>query len=156
MINTLTNEYIPKKVSHPGETLADILEEKNMSQAELSERTGRPKKTINEIIKGKTSITPETSIQFENVLGIPATFWNERQRLYDIYLARTAEQKLLSDSVKWLKNFPIKEMIQHGYIEEMKDKTLQLKELLSFFCIGSPQILTDNYLTSAAYRKSAR
>lgn len=53
-----------------------------MSQAELAEQTGIPKKTINEIINGKAAITPETALQFERVLGTPASFWNNRERRY--------------------------------------------------------------------------
>jgi len=65
MAKQITNEYIPNEVSHPGETLLDVLEERGMSQAELADRTGRPKKIINEIIKGKLGISPETAIQLE-------------------------------------------------------------------------------------------
>jgi len=59
----------------PGETLQELLDEKNMSQSELAQRMDRPIKTINEIIQGKTVITPETAIQLESVFGIPARFW---------------------------------------------------------------------------------
>ena len=65
-----------------------------MTQAELSQRTGRPKKTINEIIKGKAAITPDTAIQFERVLGVPASFWNNLERNYQETLARLREEKV--------------------------------------------------------------
>jgi addiction module HigA family antidote len=61
----------------PGETLLEHLEAKGMSQAELAARTGRPLKTINEIIKGKAAITTDTALQLERVLGIPASFCNK-------------------------------------------------------------------------------
>jgi addiction module HigA family antidote len=82
MTNTIKNKYTPDFVSPPGETLAEILEERNMSQSELAQRMGRPKKTINEIIKGKAKITIDTSLQIQLVLGTPASFWIERERLY--------------------------------------------------------------------------
>jgi addiction module HigA family antidote len=47
-----------------------------MTQAELAERAGKPEKTISEIISGKAAITPETALQLERVLGVPASFWN--------------------------------------------------------------------------------
>ncbi len=47
MIEQTKLVYRPDRVSPPGDTLADILEERGMSQAELAERTGRPLKTIN-------------------------------------------------------------------------------------------------------------
>jgi HTH-type transcriptional regulator / antitoxin HigA len=87
MNNTIYNQYIPDYVSPPGETLEEILEEKGMSQVELSKRTGRPKKTINEIINGKAAITPETALQLERVLGTPASYWNNSEQQYREYLA---------------------------------------------------------------------
>jgi addiction module HigA family antidote len=81
------NEYQPDVVSWPGETLAEVLAEHEMSQAELAARMGRPKQTITEIIQGQTDITPETALQLEQVLHIPATFWNNRQRQYQEYRA---------------------------------------------------------------------
>ncbi len=87
-----------------------------MSQAELAERTGRPKKTINEIIKGKATITPATALQFERVLGVPASFWNNREHHYRDNLARQAERDFLKSQVGWLKQFPIKTMVEFGWI----------------------------------------
>src|SRR5207247_1387509 len=44
------NEYTPDIVTPPGETLLEVLEARGMTQAELAERMGRPKKTISELI----------------------------------------------------------------------------------------------------------
>ena len=91
MTEPIRNRYVPDSVSAPGETLGEILEARGMSQAELADRTGRPKKTINEIIRGKTAITPETAIQFERVFGIAASFWIAREQNYREALARAKE-----------------------------------------------------------------
>jgi len=64
-------------ISCPGDTLVEHIEYTGMTQAELAERMGWPKKTINEIIHGKAQITPETALQLERVVGIPADFWIE-------------------------------------------------------------------------------
>ena len=103
MPSTGTNAYLPDHVSLPGDTLQEVLDDREMPQAELAERTGRPKKTINEIIKGKAAITPETALQLERVLGIPASFWNELESNYQDYLARTREEALLQTSTDWLR-----------------------------------------------------
>ena len=87
MHNPIQNQYLPDYVSPPGETLLELIEELGMSQTELAQRMERPKKTINEIIKGKTAITPETALQLEKVLGPPADFWNNRERIYRQHLA---------------------------------------------------------------------
>lgn len=84
--------YSPERVSAPGITLLDLLEERGMTQAELAERTGRPLKTINEIIKGKAAIISETAIQLERALGTPAEIWSQREANYRAYLARQKER----------------------------------------------------------------
>lgn len=84
----IQNQYIPDTVSPPGETLLDTIEALSMTQANLAEWTGRSKKRINEIIKGKTPITPKMAVDLERVLGVPASFWNNRERNYRENLAR--------------------------------------------------------------------
>ena len=49
----------------------------------------------NKIIMGKAPITPETALQLERVLGIPAGFWNNREHHYREALARMEEQSRL-------------------------------------------------------------
>jgi addiction module HigA family antidote len=78
-------------ISSPGDTLAEHLEYTEMTQAELAERMGRPKKTINEIIQGKAQITPETALQLERVVGIPGSFWMNLERNYRFRLAEIDE-----------------------------------------------------------------
>ncbi len=138
MSNAIQNQYKPDYVSPPGETLEEILEERGMTQAELAERTGRPKKTINEIINGKTAITPETALQLERVLGVPASFWNNRERDYQEALARQEEQERLAKQVAWLDQIPVKDMIKQKWIQSYQDKVEQLREVLNFFGVASP------------------
>ena len=78
----MKNQYRPDDVSLPGETLLDTLKALGMSPAELAERTGRSKKLINEIIKGKAPITPDLARDLEQVLGVPAGFWINRESQY--------------------------------------------------------------------------
>lgn len=138
MFNPTQNQYHPDSITPPGDTLFELLQEKGMSQAELAERTGRPRKTINEIIKGKTAITPETAIQFERVLGAPASFWNNRESIYREWLAQQEERKVLAEHIPWMKKFPVRAMIKLGWISDYDHPIDQLEELLSFFGIASP------------------
>ena len=139
MSNVIQNQYTPDYVSPPGETLQEILEERGMTQAQLAERTGRPKKTINEIINGKAAITPETALQLERVLNIPASFWNNRERQYQEALARQEEKDRLQKQVAWLDKIPVKAMIKFKWIQSCRDKVEQLREVLNFFAVASPE-----------------
>ena len=138
MTRRTKNEYTPDTVSPPGETLQELLDEQGMSQAQLSERTGRPKKTINEIVQGKAAITPETALQLERVLRVPASFWNSREANYREYLARKDEERQLAKCVGWLKELPISFMIKKGWINRCKNNVEQVKEMLMFFGVSSP------------------
>lgn len=159
MNSTVQNQYTPDYVSPPGETLEEILEEKGMSQAELAERTGRPKKTISEIINGKAAITPETALQLERVLGVSASFWNNRERQYREALAHQEENKRLKNQVSWLKQIPVRDMTEQQWIQFYEDKVTQLREVLNFFAVASPEqweeiwgkTLTVNYRKSKTF-----
>lgn len=88
MANIENGEFKPDYAVPPGETLREMLETISMSQADLAQRTGRPKKTINEIIQGKVAITRDTAIQLEKALGTPASFWNNLERNFKETRAR--------------------------------------------------------------------
>ncbi len=149
------NQFKPDYAVPPGETLLETLEAIGMSQAELAERTGRPKKTINEIIKGKTAIIPETALQFERVLGIPAGFWNNLERNYQETLARINEQKNLERQIDWLKKMPLNALIKTGWVKKRSDKVQQLQEVLNFFGIASPEQWESGWRSAqVSYRTS--
>lgn len=156
MIEQNRQLYQPNKISAPGETLLDLLEEREMSQAELAKRTGRPLKTINEIVKGKAAITSETAIQLERVLGTPAEFWNQREANYRAYLASQKELEFLTTHKDWLKQFPIKEMIKRGWLQCNADITSQMINLLNFFGVATPEQWADGWTKrKLAFRKAA-
>lgn len=58
-----------------------------MTQKELADRINISVKTINEIVKGKAPITPETALKLEIVLDTPASFWINLEANYQEALA---------------------------------------------------------------------
>jgi addiction module HigA family antidote len=153
--DTHESQFSPDYAVPPGETLLETIAAKGMSQAELAERTGRPKKTINEIIKGKAAITPETALQFERVLGMPAGFWNNLERNYQETLARINEQKRLHRQISWLKKIPLNALINRGWVKKHSDRVQQLQEVLNFFGVASPEQWEFRWRgAQVSYRKS--
>ena len=112
MARTTGNRYVPNYLVTPGAVLQDYLESLGMTQAELAERTGLTKKTINEIAKGKAPITPETAMRFERPLGRPAHFWNNLELQYQEDIVRLEEEKRRQANLDWLadKDNPIGEV----------------------------------------------
>ena len=149
-VSCLPNYAIP-----PGETLRETLGTLGMTQAELSERTGRPKKTINEIITGKTAITAETALQLERVLGISASFWNNLERNYRETLARLREEKKFEEEKDWIKRFPIATLTKMEWIPKEDSLSKTLRAILNFFGVaGIEEWKTFWENPEAAYRNS--
>ena len=149
------NEYHPDTVSAPGETLEEVLADREMNQVELATRTGRPVKTINEIIKGKVAITPETALQFERALGVPASFWNNLEKNYREHLARREESTKLAGYGSWLKEIPVAAMARLGWIEKRSDRIEQVRECLNFYGVASPDQWREVHAgLQAAFRRS--
>ena len=158
MAETMRNEFQPDVAFPPGETLQEMIDVLGMTQAQLSERMGRPKKTINGIIKGDVAITSDTALQLERVLGIGASFWNNLEHKYQDYLARVKEKEALADEGEWLQEVPVRAMVKEGWIRGFKDKTQQLQAVLGFFGVASPEqwrnIWTDADIVFRRPRKS--
>src|SRR5438067_1981424 len=155
MCTTTTLMFEPDYAIHPGETLAETLEELGMSQAELAQRMGRPLQMISEIIQGKKAITAETALQLERASGVPANFWNSSQRNYEATLARLEEERGLAPGSSWLTKFPLKALIEKGWVPQVDSPAEQLRALLNFF--GVAGIKEWKALWTApevAYRKS--
>lgn len=133
----LTYAYEPDSVTPPGEMLEEKLQEIGMSQAELAERIGRTKKTVNEIIKGKAPLLPETAMQLERVLGVPARFWASAEANYRQALARQEEAERLAKQQEWLDRLPVKALVKRGVLSREGDRVSRLRELLNFFGVAS-------------------
>lgn len=130
--------FEPEWAVPPGQILADALTDRGWSQAELARRTDRPVKTINEIVKGKATITPDTAIQFERVMGIPARLWLNLERLYAEARAREESRAQLETQVDWIDRFPVSDLVRHELLPRTRDKTLLLDALLHFLGTSSP------------------
>ena len=70
-------------ILHPGISIKEKLEENNMNQEELAERTGFSAKHVSEVINGKKGISPKFAKALEYVFGVKFTFWLKLQAIYD-------------------------------------------------------------------------
>ena len=81
----------------PGDTILDILEEKNWTQAEFADRAGCTIKHVSQLILGKAVITEDTALRLERVLGGSAEFWLSREARYREAVADAKEKKRLEE-----------------------------------------------------------
>ncbi|MBK8534324.1 MAG: HigA family addiction module antidote protein [Candidatus Competibacteraceae bacterium] len=75
---------------HPGEHLAEYLEEYGLSQHRLAEAIGVPPYRISEIVQGQRTINADTALRLGRFFGTSAQFWLNLQTHYDLQQARIA------------------------------------------------------------------
>ena len=74
--------------TQPGEILSEeFLIPLGLTQVALAGHIGAPVQRVNEIVRGKRGITPETAWLFSQAFGTSPEFWINLQTNYD--LART-------------------------------------------------------------------
>jgi addiction module HigA family antidote len=143
------NQYFPETVTHPGETLREKLEELEMGSKEFAIRTGKPEKTISEVLNGNSSITPEMAVQFEKVLKIPAQFWLRRQALHDESIARQKQKLTIENAKEWVRKFPYALMAKCGWVPDTSKLEERVDALFNFFRISTHTAWEDYYLLQA-------
>ncbi|WNJ17564.1 ImmA/IrrE family metallo-endopeptidase [Pontibacter sp. G13] len=125
-------------LSCPGDTIQEHIDTIGMSQAELAERLGRSVPKLNELIKGKAPISKETATKLGYVLGIPASFWLNLERIYQDELLEIEQLEHLESCKEWVSGFPLSAMKTLGIIPDTRDKAEIAKSLLAFFRVASP------------------
>ena len=71
--------------THPGEVLkGEFLEPLGITQVALARHIGIPLQRVNEIVRGKRGITPETAWLLSQALGTTPQFWMNLQNAYDL------------------------------------------------------------------------
>jgi HTH-type transcriptional regulator/antitoxin HigA len=80
--NPDATRFNPDWVSPPGDTILDLLEEREWNQNQLAERLGFSIKHVNQLIKDNVPLTENIAIRLESVLGAPLGFWLKREAQY--------------------------------------------------------------------------
>ena len=100
MASTSIDEYTPDVVAPPGDTLLEVLEDRQISAAQLAVSTAQPPEVIQGILQGNTAISADTARRLEEALGVPATFWKNLEQNYRTYLARRSAGDSVSGDTK--------------------------------------------------------
>lgn len=129
--------FISDMAIPPGEYLEEVLEDAEISQAELARRMGRPPQAINEIVKGEKAITPETALQLEQVLGVSAQFWSTLEIEFRLILAKQQQQEEIKHEESVISKFPYLQLSKLNLVEKTRDNLKKVVELRKFFCVSS-------------------
>lgn len=131
----LSREFI----IHPGETLSEVIEDREMTQKELAIRTGVTEKHISTIIHGKKGISSSFAMKLEYALGIESNFWMNLQTNYERELLEFENLNNISEEEmkipQRLKEV-IKMWIQFEWLKEESTPMLVL-DLRKIFCMSN-------------------
>lgn len=74
--------------THPGEMLLEeFLKPMGVSQVQFAEKLRIPFQRVNQIVRGKRSVTPDTALRLAKVLGTSVDLWLNLQLAWDLYQA---------------------------------------------------------------------
>ena len=96
---------------HPGEHLAEQLEELGMTANELADQIQLPINQMTEILAGQLSISGDTALRLGHFFGTSAEFWMNLQKLYELRIA----EKQAGDIISALPTLDKKMKFQSNY-----------------------------------------
>jgi addiction module HigA family antidote len=73
---------------HPGEVLADELEETGLTAKKLANVLDVPPNRLYQLLAGKRSVTADTALRLGHYFGMSADFWMNLQTAYELDMAR--------------------------------------------------------------------
>lgn len=144
-------------IIHPGETIADVLEDRGITQAELSSRTGVSPAYVSNVIAGKKGISANFAMGLEYALGVPKSFWLNLQANYESELLEMNEEQTITNEERSaredLKDI-VKYLRQRGMMpirEKRDDSILSLRKVLQISNIAN----LKEMIPTGAFRMAA-
>lgn len=82
-------------IIHPGETLKEVMEDRNISAKSLAQSTGFTQNYISAVLNCKENISADFARKLEETLNIDTDFWMKLQELYNDELKSFEESQLV-------------------------------------------------------------
>jgi HTH-type transcriptional regulator / antitoxin HigA len=116
---------------HPGSFIEEELEARGWAKGDLAYILGIAPESLSRILNGKTGISAAMAIALGDAFGIPAEFFANLQKLYDLDRAQKPDPGVRTRAV-WSSHFPVREMLNRGWIDDSEPSLLHL-QMLRFF-----------------------
>jgi plasmid maintenance system antidote protein VapI/Zn-dependent peptidase ImmA (M78 family) len=132
--------FQPTWVSAPGETIADILKERNITKSVFAQEMELSEQMVGTLLQGESEITINLARRLEKFLGGSIEFWMLRDHNY-----REVATNLSSEISKWFSDLPISDLIKYGWIERHSDHSNDLEIYLNFFGVRNKEQWVKKY-----------
>lgn len=136
-----TSEFSPDWVSAPGDTIAEILAERNLSSTDFAVRIGCTPTEARDLLAGRMAITIDLASRLSRLLGASPEFWMARDYQYHENVARL--ERLHSD---WAAKFPISDMIEYGWMPPVAPPSSTVRDCLRYFDVSSVELWSQRYV----------
>ncbi len=126
-------EYDPDWIPPPGATIDDLLSRKSSSDARSLILKHLGDNRIRMLLEGQHQIDATLASVLEHSVGLSASFWLERERLYRAALAQRQSEK------QFLDELPLEEMKRRTLIKPLHSHAETVAEVVEFFGSCDPE-----------------
>lgn len=140
----------------PGKYLEEVISELGMTKNELARRMNRPAPKLSAIFTGAKAITPDTALQLEKVIGVPAHIWMGLEAEYRLTLARNQEvleMQRLRDESNLVTKFCYSELVKLGFVAKKSKAIEKVQELQRYFGLTSLKNISALKRYQVAFRQ---
>lgn len=127
--------FAPDWSSHPGQTICQVLREKQLSRSELAGGLGKSVVFVNSLIDGNERVTPALAAALAKTIGASERFWLTRSDRYFCFQEEKAHLQKLNQA---LAKFPFSEIKRFGWLTSKQLAADKLSAMLDFFRVSSP------------------
>ncbi len=122
-------------------------------------RPYRSKTKLSAIFKGSKAITPDTALQLEKVVGVPAHIWTGLEAEYRLALTRIEQSKAfdqLKNEVKLITHFRYADLVKMGVVGKLTGAVDKVRALHNFFGVTTLEAVPQLKRYQPAFRKSSK
>ena len=127
-----TRGFQPNWISAPGDTIRDLLQERDISEARFASLLGLTPEVTDALLQGRSTITIGIARQLESVLGASVSYWISRDFQY-----RQDSKRLREEEKSWLRQLPLGDMVSFGWLRPPPLPSEELASCLRFFNVSS-------------------
>lgn len=128
----------PARAVPPGQIIQRELDARGWTQKDLAEIMGRPPQAINEIVRTRKRITPETAHQLAEALGTSPELWINLESRYRLYIAgEEREDESIAQKSRIYSKVPVSELLRRSWITAVESIDELEREVCAFLEIGT-------------------
>jgi HTH-type transcriptional regulator / antitoxin HigA len=127
--------FCPDWTSAPGETITDLLRERNITISAFAENIGQTRAEALDLLHGRAAITIGVARQLQQVVGGSIEFWMARDFQYRQQTANAEES-----TNAWVRDLPIVDMVKFGWLKPIPKRSDELAACLRFFDVPNVSV----------------